>query len=422
MNRMQAIARTLDRVQQRHAWLGFPVAVWKKFGDDQAGNLAALIAYFAFVAIFPLLLVLVSVLGIVLKDNAGLRAKVVDSALSQYPIIGENLKLGSLPENGVMLLLGLIGLFLGARGVANAFQNALNTVWEVPFTRRPGFPWSWLRSISLILVVGLGEIGTTILSGIAGGAGHLLSGAGAHIGAVVVSLVLNFGLFWLAFRLSAAREVGWRDLRLGAALTAIVWQVLQTTGAYIVAHQLHRASSLYGTFGLVLGLLAWLYLQAEMTMYAAEVNVVLVRGLWPRSLAGPPYTDQDRRAFRLYAEMEQRNKETDVSVRLPETQGGSLPGSAGQTGLFPPAACGQIGRYGDIHEATAPGGPGRAAGRHHRRRLRGPRGRARADPRGPAGDDHGPQHLQHIPAAAIPGGDGRPQPGRCRLPGARAHA
>jgi membrane protein len=353
MNRMQALVRTLDRVQQRHAWLGFPVAVWKKFGDDQAGNLAALVAYFAFVAIFPLLLVLVSVLGIVLKSDPGIRANVENSALAHYPVIGPELKqnLGALPQSGAMLAVGLVGLFLGARGVANAFQNALNTAWEVPFARRPRFPWSWLRSISLILVVGLGEIGTTILSGIAGGTGHLLSGAGALIGAVAVSLVLNFALFWVAFRLSTASVVGWRDLRLGAAIAAIVWQVLQTTGGYIVAHQLHRASTLYGTFGIVLGLIAWLYLQAEFTMYAVEANVVQVRRLWPRSLAGPPYTEQDRRAFRLYAQVEQRDKEMDVSIRLPEARGGSLPAAVGRALPCPALPC----------RAVPPAG--RAAGR-----------------------------------------------------------
>jgi YihY family inner membrane protein len=339
MNRVERIARAVDGVQQRHAWLAFPVAVWKKFGDDQAGNLAALIAYYAFVAIFPLMLVLVTVLGIVLKGDAGLRAKVFNSALAQYPLIGPELhkNLGTLPENGVMLFVGLVGLFFGARGVANAAQNALNSVWAVSFARRPRFPWSWLRGFSLILVVGLGLIGTTILSGIAGGTGHVLSGAGALAGAVAVSLVLNFGLFWLAFRLATAREVGWRDLRLSAVLTAITWQVLQTIGGYIVGHELARAGSLYGTFGIVLGLLAWLYLEAQLALYAVEVNVVLVWRLWPRSLAGPPYTDQDRRAFRLYAEMEERNKETDVSVRLPETQGGSLPAVSGVR-LFPSAA------------------------------------------------------------------------------------
>src|SRR6202158_3044550 len=75
----QRAIRTADELQQRHAWLSFPIAVWKKFGDDQPGTLAALIAYSALVAIFPLLLVLVTVLDIVLKNNPDLKQKVLNA-------------------------------------------------------------------------------------------------------------------------------------------------------------------------------------------------------------------------------------------------------------------------------------------------------------------------------------------------------
>jgi len=206
-------------------------------------------------------------------------------------------------------VVGLLGTFIGARSVATAMQNALNSVWEIPIARRPGFPWSWLRSFGLILVIGLGLIGTTILSGIASGAGQVLTGFGASLAALVVSLVANIGLFWLAFRLGTASEIGWRQLRLGAVIGAVIWQVLQAVGGYFVAHQLAHASPSYGTFAVVLGLIAWLYLVAELTLYAVEINVVTAYRLWPRSIAPPPYTEQDRRAFQLYAQAQQRRKE-----------------------------------------------------------------------------------------------------------------
>jgi membrane protein len=198
--------RAADAVQQRHAGLAVPVAVWKKFGDDQAGNLAALVAYYAFVAIFPLLLVLITVLDIVLKSHPALRKSLLNSALAQYPVIGPQLahNIGPLHQTGLALVVGLLGTFIGARSVATAMQNALNSVWEIPIARRPGFPWSWLRSFGLILVIGLGLIGTTILSGIASGAGRVLTGFGASLAALVVSLAANIGLFWLAFRLGTA--------------------------------------------------------------------------------------------------------------------------------------------------------------------------------------------------------------------------
>jgi membrane protein len=318
MNAAKKMVRVVDRFQQRQPWLAFPVAVWKKFGDDQAGNLAALVAYYAFVSIFPLLLILVTVLDIVLRDNPALKGKLIDSALADYPVIGDQIKsnLGSLNETGVALVVGVVLILFGVRGVANAMQNALNSVWEVPKTDRPGFPWSWLRSFGLVAVVGIGEITTSVLAGVIGGAGHVLADFAVKIAATAVSLVLNIGMFWLAFRLATAKAVTWRDLMLGAIIGGCVWQILQLVGGYFIAHQLRHSSSLYGTFGIVLGLIAWLYLQAEATLYAAEVNVVHVRKLWPRSLAPPPHTEEDVQAYRLYAEVEARDKKEAINILL----------------------------------------------------------------------------------------------------------
>jgi membrane protein len=310
MDRIQRIIRAVDRLQQRHAWLAVPVAVWKKFGDDQAGNLAALIAYSALVGIFPLLLVLFTVLDLVARYNSGLKTT-VENALTKYPAIGPFVgDIGRLHQTGVALVVGLIGTFIGALGVANSLQNALNSAWEIRFDRRPGFPWSWLRSAALIIVIGTGFVVTTVLSGLAAGAGHVLNVAGLSVPAIAVSLVLNFGLFWLAFRLGTANAVTWRQLWLGAAISAVVWQVLQYVGTRFVAHQIAHASPLYGTFAVVLGLIAWLYLQAQLTLYAVETNVVWAYRLWPRSLAPPPYTEQDRRAFELYTE--KRRNQMDI--------------------------------------------------------------------------------------------------------------
>jgi membrane protein len=322
MNMAQRAIRAVDELQQRHAWLAFPIAVWKKFGDDQAGNLAALIAYSALVAIFPLLLVLVTVLDIVLKNDPELKQKVLN-AVDKYPgisLLGGHI--GRLNETGIALVIGVVGTFIGTLGIASSLQNALNSAWEIPFARRPGFPWSWLRSITLIVVVGTGFIATTILSGFAVaagrrlgdavGVGRVLNGIGSSVLAFAVSLVLNFGLFWLAFRLATAKDITWRQLWLGAAVSAVVWQVLQAFGGYFLSHQIAHASPLYGTFAVVLGLIAWLYLQAQLTLYAVEINVVRVYRLWPRSLAPPPYTEQDRQAFRLY--VEKRREQWDIAV------------------------------------------------------------------------------------------------------------
>ena len=311
MNAIKRLIAAADALQQRHAWLAVPIAVWKKFGDDQAGNLASLIAYSALVGIFPLLLVVFTVLDMVAKYNPRL-TQTVESALKNYPVIGPYVEhqVGRLHQTGIALAVGLIGAFIGALGVANSLQTALNSAWEIPFDCRPGFPWSWLRSAGLIITVGTGFIVTTALSGLAAGAGHVLTVSGQSIPAIAVSLLLNFGLFWLGFRLGTASEITWRQLWLGAAISAVFWQVLQAIGTTFVSRQLAHASPLYGTFALVLGLIAWLYLQAQLTLYAVEINVVRSFRLWPRSLTPPPYTEQDRNAFRLY--VEKRRDQYDI--------------------------------------------------------------------------------------------------------------
>jgi membrane protein len=213
---------------------------------------------------------------------------------------------------------------LGTRGVANAIQNALNSVWEVPRENRPGFPWSWLRSFGLILVVGVGEIATSVASGFVSTA-TVLPGFEAKALVTVVTLAFNIGVFWLAFRMATASSITWRELWLGAILGGIVWQILQLAGGYYVTHQLAHSKSLYGsTIGVVLGLIAWLYLQALATLFVAEANVVWVRRLWPRSLSAPPLTREDIRAYELYARAEDRSKNETIDVHvspLPEAGG-----------------------------------------------------------------------------------------------------
>ena len=318
MNPAQKVIKLVDRFQQRLPGLSFVVALWKKFNDDQAGNLAALIAYYAFVSIFPLLLILFTVLNIVLRDHQALQDKLISSALTDYPGFASLLQnsIKSFHETGLALVFGVILTVLGTRGVANAIQNALNSVWEVPREHRPRFPWSWLRSFGLILVVGLGEIIASVASGFIAAA-TFLPGFALKVAGTAVTLLFNIGLFWLAFRVATAKAITWRDLRLGALAGGIVWQILQLVGGYYITHELVHSKSLYGqTIGVVLGLIAWLYLQAEATLYVAEANVVWVRKLWPRSLAPPPLTKEDARAYEMYAQAQDRSKYETVDVHV----------------------------------------------------------------------------------------------------------
>ena len=204
--------------------------------------------------------------------------------------------MGSLHGSGIALTIGLVGAFWGGLGIANAAQDAMNRVWEVPMRARPNLPKRVARSLGLIATFGVAIIATVVLSGIGGGSGSL--GFPIRAAAVVLGLVFNVVLFAFAFRVLTSHPLSWNEVLPGA----------------IVSHQLKGMSQTYGLFALVLGLLAWIYLQARLVIYAAEVNVVRAKRLWPRALAPPPLTEGDKRAYEEYAKTEERRPEEHVDV------------------------------------------------------------------------------------------------------------
>jgi YihY family inner membrane protein len=313
MNPVERAVRRVDRYQQEHHWLGLPFGVIKKYGDDNGGRLAAMLTYSAFFALFPLLLLLVTVLGFALGHNAALRQRVVHSALAEFPIIGTQLgsNVHSLRATGLGLVIGIAGLIWGARGLTQAAQHSMAEVWNIPGVDRPSFWTRQLRGAVLLAVFGLGLVATTVLTALVGGAGQ--SGV-LHAVEIAASAVLNTALFLLAYRVLTPAAVRTRQLIPGAVLAGLVWQALLALGSYLVAHFLRHASDVYGFFGVVMGLLSWLYLGAELTVYAAEVNVVLARRLWPRSIVQPPLTAPDKRILADLAKQEERRPEQTVRV------------------------------------------------------------------------------------------------------------
>jgi membrane protein len=320
------LVRAIDRAQQDRRRLAIVVATWKKFGDDQAGNLAALVAYYGFASIFPLLLVAYTILDLIARTSPTLAKRLTD-ALGRYPFVKDLGVSHGLGTAGFALVVGILLTLYASLGVASAIQNAMNSAWSVPKYERPGFPKNKLRSLGIIAVLGPGEIITIALSTIAGGAGHL-GGAWSDAGAALVALVLNIGLFYLIFRVATSKVVPSRDLRLGAILAAIAWQILQVlVGRGIV--RLHTNSA-YGQFALVLAVLAWFYLQAQITLYMVELDVVRSRRLWPRSLAPPPLTEADLSAYQAYAEASQLRHDLKITVdHVPQQRAEQDDGAAG---------------------------------------------------------------------------------------------
>ncbi len=301
----------LDRRQQRTRGVRFVAALLKKYGDDQGGQLAALIAYYAFVSLFPLLLVLVTVLGFVLQGNPSERQKILDGTLGQFPIISDYLKLHSLNGSPTALAIGVVGSLLAGMGFTAAAQTAFNRIWHVPFKHRPNWIFSRLRGLGMLALLGTMAIVSTVVTGYVSSASH---GTEAVIAGVVLALALNLALFAIAFRLLTAADLDWRDVLPGAIVAAILWQLLQHLGGYYVEHVLKRTGPLYGIFAVVLGLLAWLYLGAQLTIISAEINVVKKRRLCPRSFFSDPLLDADRRALTYSAETEERVPDENVEV------------------------------------------------------------------------------------------------------------
>ncbi|MGO9319382.1 MAG: YihY/virulence factor BrkB family protein [Solirubrobacteraceae bacterium] len=301
----------IDRRQQQSPRLSFIAAVLKKFGDDQAGQLAALIAYYGFVSLFPLLLVLVTVLGFVLQGDPSEQKRILDGALGQFPLIRDQLKLESLTGSSAGLGIGVLGSLLAGMGITGASQNAFNRIWSVPFKSRPNFLQSRLRGLGMLAILGTLSIVSTTAAGFVGSASHAAPAVAAGI---VVAFVFNLALFMTAFKLLTAVDVSWRQLLPGVIVAAVFWQLLQHLGGFYVDHELKRTGPLYGVFALVLGLLAWLYLGAQLTIFAAEINVVRVHRLWPRSFFSDPLLDADMRALTSSAEVEERVDEQNVDV------------------------------------------------------------------------------------------------------------
>ena len=204
MNVLERAVRRVDGFQQTHRPIAFGFGVVKKFGDDRAGSLAALMAY-GFLAIFPLLLLLTTVLGFAMERNNALKRSVLRSALRDFPIVGQQLGQAIHPLQGNALALagGIVGLVWGSLGVTQAGQLAMAEIWNVPGVDRPPFVARLLRGLSLLGVLGVGLAATTViapLSALGGGVALTLAGVG-------LSVALNVGLFVLGFRVLTVRRV-----------------------------------------------------------------------------------------------------------------------------------------------------------------------------------------------------------------------
>ena len=309
---MKGLLHSIDGYQREHRWLGIPVAVVKKFGDDGANREAALIAWWGFFALFPLLLLFTAILGFVLAGDPSAQESIRTSALSNFPVVGSTIRTGHLHGSAIAVLIGAVGALLPGIAVTLAAQDAFNKAYAVPKRDRPNPFKARLRGLGLLVVLGVLQLVATGVTAVAGEVG----GLGANVLGIVAGLLVNLVLFFAVFRLLTDSSVPTGHLKPGIVTAAVLWTVLLRVAGLYTSHVVSNAGNTYGTFAAVIGLLTWLYVGARVLVYSAEVNSVLTAGLYPRSLFGEPQTEADFRAKAAVARIEEQVPGERIATRF----------------------------------------------------------------------------------------------------------
>jgi len=337
MNPAEQAIRTVDAWQRRFTPTAFVFGVVKKYGDDNGGVLVSNLAYSAFVSMFPLLLVLVTILGLIASVNPSFRAHALSAVAGQVPLIGNQLT-GNVHElkraSVIGLIVGLVGLIWGSAGLAQSGLFTMGQVWNLPGPARPGYVQRLGRAGLFLCLLGGGVIVTTLLASLNT---YWHKAFVFVVLAEVLAAAFNVGMYVGTFRVLTPKGVPTGRLVPGAVAGGILYTVLQVLGTYLVHHYLH-SDSVYGVFATVLGLMAWIYLATEVTVYCAEINVVLARRLWPRAMVQPPLTEADRASMAVQALQNQRRPEQHIEVTFTDRETGA-PARAPQTPdqVAPPA-------------------------------------------------------------------------------------
>ena len=305
----------IDRWQQRKPIRSFAGAVIKKYSDDDGGYQAALLTYYGFLSLFPLLLVLVTLLQIWFHNNDVVRHDISTSIGHFFPLLGTQLEsqIHGLHKAGVGLVIGFLLTIYGARGAADAFRHTVDNMWHIPRDKRVGFPRSLLHSFAIMCAAAAGFGATVVVSAFTGGLGHAWW---TKTLANILGAVILMGVIAYCYRIATNGRLRVRFMLLGAAIAAILIELLLSFGGVFVAHQLKHLDSLYGTFAVVLGLLVWLYFMSQIVLLSAEIDVVRHFGLWPRSFTGKHPTPADEHAQNLFVQSDKYERNRTLSTKL----------------------------------------------------------------------------------------------------------
>jgi YihY family inner membrane protein len=322
----------VDGAQRRTTFLGLPIGILYKYFDDQGNYLAATITYYAFIAIFPLLLLATSIFGFVLQGNPELQQEVLDSALSQFPIIGDELgRPDGMQGSTAGIIVGSLAALYGSLGLGQSIQNALNVAWAVPRAKRPNALLLRLKSLVLLFAAGLSVFALTVVTALGTQTEVFTPSVDITIrwGIRLLTVLLMGALLTGLFRLASATRHHIGRAAPGGFFVAIMWSVLQYVSGLYVSGVIAGTDGMNQTFALVLGLIGLIFAASVIGVLGMEINAVLALRLWPRSLRSivsdsPMLTDADRRAYAGYVNSQRHKSGQKVEVSFPDPETGEL--------------------------------------------------------------------------------------------------
>lgn len=292
--------------------LGLPYAVLRKYLDDEGAKLAALMTYYGFLSVFPILLFAVAVLTEILTAHPSLQERLIEELVAPRLRPDVERALEQLPPTGIPLLIAAIGLLLSGTGGVLAIYTALNRIWAVPYRERFGIARRYARVLLMLLVVLLGAV-------TAAGYGVLISAVprlpvAPRVGSAAGSFAVVLVVLVLAHKVLTARPLRIRQLWVGNALGAAAVMAVLNLGATRLPTLIARAGPVYGSFATVVGTFTLLYLVSQALVLSAEICAVQALRLAPRSLLRTAHTDVDVRALTLLAQEQERLPDQRIEV------------------------------------------------------------------------------------------------------------
>ncbi|WP_213004649.1 YihY/virulence factor BrkB family protein [Paractinoplanes toevensis] len=294
----------LDGVQRRHAFLGFPWAVFRKYLDDDGARLAAQLTYYGFLSLFPLLLLATAAVTELLQRHPELQSRMLDRLVSTALRPDIERAIADLPSSVVPLTVGLIGLLFAGTGGVLAVYSALNRMWGVPWRDRFGVARRYAR---VLFVLVLSFAAAVLATGSAVVTEAVLRLPAVERGAAGIgSAVAVFAVIVIVHKVLVCRPVRLRDVWVGGAVAATGITVLLHAAGTVLPVLVTRAGPVYGSFATVVGVFALFYLVSQTFVVGVEISTVLEQELSPRGLTDSDLTEPDRRALVLLARRQER--------------------------------------------------------------------------------------------------------------------